>query len=785
MADEEDINKSNNNSNNPKDQLTGITEVELNGSNGSEAIEKLDLELAVEDEPEEESTNVDSASIKSTDAILETNNDDLNTISINSAKLETPTERELNPDLDRFMTACQEGNITIVKELLSSEKVKVNDTFSDSITALHWACINNRLTIVKYLVNNNADPNFLGGDLKASPLHWACRNGLVYIVDYLISNTNADPTLTDDQSYNALHLAVHSSNITLIIYLLLTCVDTKRIYIDEPDSFNRTCLHWAAYQGDILTINALLRFGADVSKVDNSLFVPIHWAFMKGYKSVLKALVEAGSDIHAKNDQGKDCFGVAKDMNCTNTWLKVLHECDLNEKSNWTKNKHWISPKTGKVITFLIPYIILPIGFKICSFSSGFIIPKFVFSILIAFVTIYTVSKFLIPTYLIDDKALPKSPFLAGIFSGTAFWAIVIFLLNIFPKIFFKQFIFNLLLSALISLFVWSFFKAMFINPGFVPTPTDHSIILSQVKDLISIGKFDTDHFCVNTFIRKPLRSRYSRYNKKLIARFDHYCPWVYNEIGVRNHKLFMSFVYALNLSILLFTYLSCKYFDYMKDHEPGTNYDSDDEDNGVCYFLSDDLCYGYRQHHFHFNLIIWCLIQYVWIVFLCIAQTFQISKGLTTWEFSTLGNKIQSSRFNHSTVPRDLNDDSSSSVAPNGGSSNGAFDTGNNSRSEDPLRTCLNLLGLEQFLLTIKLTISSIFNRQSGTSSDLSTINQINVPTDYGLKQNWLDFWVLGDVTFRNVFYLPIEGENNLNGQVVDYYKLYEYPAKSASQIV
>ncbi len=41
-----------------------------------------------------------------------------------------------------------------------------------------------------------------------------------------------------------------------------------------------------------MSVNALLRFGADASKVDNTLFLPLHWAFMKGYKSVLKTLLK-------------------------------------------------------------------------------------------------------------------------------------------------------------------------------------------------------------------------------------------------------------------------------------------------------------------------------------------------------------------------------------------------------------------------------------------------------------------------------------------------------------
>ncbi|CAI5757090.1 unnamed protein product [Candida verbasci] len=699
----------------------------------------------------------DTESLKSTDAILNLENN-------SSATEVEPSEYDLNPQLNKFMQYCQEGNLTSIKEIIKD--IDINDTFSDGITGLHWACINNRLSLVKYLIENGSNPNKSGGDLNATPLHWACRNGLVYIVDYLITNEyhKADPNLKDGQTYNALHLAVHSSNITLIIYLLLTCVGSN-LYIDEPDGFNRTALHWACYQNDIFTINALLKFGADISKQDNNLFIPLHWSFMKGYKIVLKTLVEAGSDIFIKNDQDKSSFDIAKDMNCINTWQKVLKECDLNMKDNYQPTKHWIKPNTGKIITFLSPYLFLGISLSI---SQGLL--EFILAILIFFIGIYLVNILIIPSYLIDDKPLPKSPILAGIFSGTAFWCIFIWLTKILPSTIFHNFISNVTLLSIIILFIWSFFKAMFINPGFVPTPTDNSIILQQVQELIGLGKFDTDHFCVNTFVRKPLRSKYSRYNKKLIARFDHYCPWVYNEIGVRNHKLFISFVYSLNLAILLFTYLSIKYFDIIKDNN---GYDTDDEEDSlICGIFGDELCFGFKNHNFHFNLIIWCCLQYIWLVILCIVQTFQILKGLTTWEFSNLNNKLSSSRFNHSTVPKDFND----------------IVQEQNQQQQQPLKkpnelnTCLNLLGIDQFIMTVKLSIGSLFKNKNDVNYDPLTID---IPTNYGIKQNWKDFWIIGDEKIRNIFYLPIEDENNLNGQIVHYYKLYELPPKKSTEIV
>ncbi|SGZ54597.1 CIC11C00000004773 [Sungouiella intermedia] len=687
----------------------------------------------------------------------------------NNTEAAKASEEASNPTLALFMAACQNGDLEGVKSLISSGEVSASDTFSEGITGLHWAAINNRITVVKYLMENDhskADPNAFGGTLHATPLHWACRNGLVYVVDYFLSHTDADPTLVDSQKYNALHLAVHSSNITLVVYLLLNCVVGKRnIYIDEQDGIHCTPLHWAAYQGDILTVNALIKYGADVNKVDKSLMTPLHWSFIRGYKSVMSALLEAQSDIFAKNDKGKDSFAVSKDMNCENTWLQVLKEADRDPALNWQPRRHIISAKIAKLITFFTPYVVLPVVLYICSFAEGLTIPKLFLSGLVIAVAGLILEKLVVPTYMLKERPMFKTPLMAGVFSATAFWAVLLLIVTIIPWVWKKLFLQNVVLAIMIGIFSATFFKAMFINPGYVPEPSDPATIQEQVKDLIAIGKFDTEHFCVNTFVRKPLRSKYSKFCNRLIARFDHYCPWVYNDIGVRNHKLFMTFVYTLTIAIPLFNQLTSKYFE-MKAEKLG--YESDFENK--CYLLSENLCVGFYNNHFLFNLYIWCWFQFMWLSFLCVVQTFQIFKGLTSWEFSSLSDKVSSPKYNHSTVPRDFHGPNAPPM------------------SEPPMThahthrhgfsTLMKLIGLDQFFLTLKLAALSIFQRTTHSQS-YTSIDNLDIPTDFGWKQNWLDFWFIGDIEWRNLLFLPIEGENNLNGKVVDYYKLYEYPPK------
>lgn len=51
----------------------------------------------------------------------------------------------------------------------------VNQPDSETVTLLHWAAINNRKDIVKYLIAKSAIVDAIGGELASTPLHWATR----------------------------------------------------------------------------------------------------------------------------------------------------------------------------------------------------------------------------------------------------------------------------------------------------------------------------------------------------------------------------------------------------------------------------------------------------------------------------------------------------------------------------------------------------------------------------------------------------------------------------------
>lgn len=176
------------------------------------------------------------------------------------------------PALPPLHLAAQKGELQTLHDLLKSGEADANERDAQSITALHWAAINNRLLACKDLLTFNAEVDPIGGELEATPLQWAARNGHLYIVHLLISH-GADPALTDAQGFDTFHLAIHSSSPMLITYLL---TQQLPVATDATDRAGRTCLQWAAYQGDGISVDLMLKYGADPNKKDPGGLTALH-----------------------------------------------------------------------------------------------------------------------------------------------------------------------------------------------------------------------------------------------------------------------------------------------------------------------------------------------------------------------------------------------------------------------------------------------------------------------------------------------------------------------------
>lgn len=95
-------------------------------------------------------------------------------------------------------SAVQYGFYDRVVQLIDANPSLASTPLNDNITLLHWAAINNRFEIAKYLLNKGAQIDAVGGALSATPLNWAIRDGKLEMVILLLSY-HAQPSITDNE----------------------------------------------------------------------------------------------------------------------------------------------------------------------------------------------------------------------------------------------------------------------------------------------------------------------------------------------------------------------------------------------------------------------------------------------------------------------------------------------------------------------------------------------------------------------------------------------------------
>ena len=227
--------------------------------------------------------------------------------------------------------AAQRGDVNLIRQLIESGRARATDRDEQNVTPLHWAAINAQLPACRYLLEQGAEVDALGGDLIASPVQWAARNGYLYIIQLLIAH-GADPNIKDTQGYNTLHLVTHSSSIMPLLYLL-----HQPISIDERDSAGHTALMWAAYQGDALSVEILLKHGANPNTRDDSGLTPLHWAVVRGNKVCLLKLFEKDAEIHAKDNEGRTARDMAVELKSLGAWKRALEEGGFTEDGSRRK----------------------------------------------------------------------------------------------------------------------------------------------------------------------------------------------------------------------------------------------------------------------------------------------------------------------------------------------------------------------------------------------------------------------------------------------------------------
>jgi palmitoyltransferase ZDHHC3/7/25 len=115
-----------------------------------------------------------------------------------------------------------------------------------------------------------------------------------------------------------------------------------------------------------------------------------------------------------------------------------------------------------------------------------------------------------------------------------------------------------LLFNVATILAAYSHFAAMTTDPGAVPKDARPLPSDMQEQDPEAQGASFNKYrkFCKRCKAFKPVRAHHCSMCGRCVVKMDHHCPWVNNCVGIGNHKLFLLFLFWVNVvcvySILL-----------------------------------------------------------------------------------------------------------------------------------------------------------------------------------------------------------------------------------------
>lgn len=118
---------------------------------------------------------------------------------------------------------------------------------------------------------------------------------------------------------------------------------------------------------------------------------------------------------------------------------------------------------------------------------------------------------------------------------------------------------------------LYSYYTIMNSDPGAITT-TEGSF--KRVLDTVATGADPPAEYCRTCKVIKPPRSKHCRDCNICVDRFDHHCYWISNCVGKKNTRAFYFLIIQVLYLVILFEYLSVRYFMAQMDPEINTMWD-------------------------------------------------------------------------------------------------------------------------------------------------------------------------------------------------------------------
>lgn len=365
---------------------------------------------------------------------------------------------------------------------------------------------------------------------KQTALHWALASGSLNIVNLLFKYGVSDYECQDSNGYTSVHIAVQNDKLPLLHYL---CI--RNANINASDYQGLTPLHWSGITGTAAIMRYLLARGADAHVADIKGMTALHWASYRGNIDSVRILCDHVNDpnyLNLKDSINKTPIDYS---------MKFPRITQYLETDYLNKTKYYLSERKKFMMWIGVPWVFYLMLFIVSYFESLVVI--------VLTVLLYSIclKLFIMPYY----NPTEQNPIMIGVFYSSISTTFIVYSNYCLAADIQSHPIFYSLFIVWCIVMTVMHYQLTKNDPGEVKVDRyiDSQKFLAEIENGI-----DPPHVCSTCLIRKPARSKHCPVTNRCIIKFDHYCVWIHNSVGIRNHLKFITMLSMVCVAHLVAT---------------------------------------------------------------------------------------------------------------------------------------------------------------------------------------------------------------------------------------
>jgi palmitoyltransferase len=518
---------------------------------------------------------------------------------------EDTTERMAgDPAAIALYEACLRDDLKLARSILSKGKVKLNERMGQAKrTPLHVACSSGSPAMCVLLIEHGGDYNTVD-EFEFDCMMVATQHGHHKVVALLF----------------ALGASLSSHDIKGFTPLLWGCYHQTRQELCEARGDKRKIPPTDAVRTILMLAPQSIHYQLREEEGGHSA---LHLAVMgKASGTLLRALMRAGADAECPNAEGMTALRL--------TWKAHSWRMTFVLEQEWIQS----APHKSRIFNafFMLPFIVLPAVCALFAYARWyyFLMLPIGLAIIVSCTPAVADGQSFLEALGYGDYQNPHTvtawtALSYGINVASVYWLFVWYVTIYFWLL---HPVHNVAFLVAFGTLVWSLRLTTSTDTSVSSSSATQEERLKRIVELAREAKLEGEQggldICPTTLLPLPARGKYCVEQGAVVARFDHYCPFVNNAVGRKNHHYFICFLVSAISALLLFILGS---WSYIARVVPAA------DAGGVPIGIWVHIRLLFKFHPASVLAIVLALVHVVWIGFLLALQLHQTAVDVTTYE--------------------------------------------------------------------------------------------------------------------------------------------------------